>query len=88
MENATETFELLKVAFGEQTVGSFYYFSEVKAVWYHIEDAEYLVCPSASGTDENVDRAKEHDLENKRILSMRLLEVGNFIWVISDHFEW
>jgi len=70
VENATKTFELLKVAFGEQTVGSFYSFSEVKAVWYYVEDAEYLVCPSASRTDENVDRAKEYDLENRRTLSM------------------
>jgi hypothetical protein len=41
VENATETSELLKVPFGEQTVGSFYSFAEVKAVWYHVEGAEY-----------------------------------------------
>jgi len=88
VENATKTFELLKVAFGEQTVGTFYSLSEVKAGWYHVEDAEYLVCPSASRTNENVDRAIEHDLENGRTLFVRLLDVGNFIWDISEHVEW
>jgi len=87
VENAIETFELLEVAFGEQTVGSSYLFSEVRAVLCHIEDAECAVCPSASRTDENMDRTKEHDLENRRTLSMRLLESGNFFWVISKHFE-
>jgi hypothetical protein len=41
----------------------------------------------AGRKDENVDRVKEHDLENRITLSMRLLDVGNSIWVISEHFE-
>jgi hypothetical protein len=56
--NATESFEMLKVAFGDQTVRRiqvFELFSKFRSGVTSVEVAEHLGCPLTSRTDESVD---------------------------------
>lgn len=43
--------------------------------------------PQISKTDENADWVKDPALRNRRLLLVKLLNAGNFIWVNSKHCE-
>ena len=46
--------------------------SEFKSGMASAEGAECSGCPSTSKTDENINQAKEHFLENRKVLSIKL----------------
>jgi hypothetical protein len=41
--------------------------------------------PQISKTDENADSTKDLAVKNRRLLLVKLLNVGNFIWINSKH---
>jgi hypothetical protein len=61
--------------------------SEFKSGMASAEGAECSGCPSTSKTDENIDQAKEHFLENRKALSIKLLTCWEFISVSSANSE-
>jgi hypothetical protein len=70
---------MLKVAFGEQTVGrtqAFDWFSKFKSGLISVKDADHSGHPMASKTDENMDKVKELVFENRKIT---IHEVANML---------
>jgi hypothetical protein len=80
-KNVTETFKMLKVCFGKQTMGRtqvLEWSSKFKSSVTSVEDDVHSVHPSMSKTDENVDQMKEHVHKNTRLT---IHEVANMLHI-------
>jgi hypothetical protein len=86
-KNAMETFEMLKVCFGEETMGGkqvFEWFSKFKSSVTSVEDAKCLGCPLTSKRDENVDRENGLVHKNGRIT---IREVANMLEISYESVQ-